>query len=103
MHTMMALRRRPSAPLRNGCSLIYAESDTISCYHPPLRIQPCTLMWVRGHIIETPSLCRLISLCIAGFLPSLELLMNVTGNFQNIEIKWKGENVMKTKVRHPCI
>lgn len=42
-----------SVPWRNGCSLIYAESDTISCYHPPLRIQPCTNVGQRPNYRNT--------------------------------------------------
>lgn len=35
----------------------------------PLSGSHSALMWVKGHIIEKPSPYRLISQCIAGFLP----------------------------------
>lgn len=38
----------------------------------PLSGSNLALMWVRGHIIEMPLLCHLISLCVARFLPSLD-------------------------------
>lgn len=74
-----------SAPLRNVCSWIYAESDTISCYHPPLRIPPCTNVGQGPHYRKAfPVQTYLTVHCR---ISAIGLSVNVIGSFQNIEIK----------------
>lgn len=76
-----------SASLRNVCSWIYAESDTISCYHPPLRIPLCTNVGQGPHYRKAfPVQTYLTVHCR---ISAIGLSVNVIGSFQNIEIKWK--------------
>lgn len=77
-----------STPLWNGCSLIYAESGTISCYHPPLRIQPCTNVGQGPHNRNTFTVQSYLTVhCRISAITAP--LLNVIRILQSIEINWK--------------